>query len=434
MHIRATLSLLVTSFWFPSALAAGYGDKTTYSVNGNQIKTRRERNLDHWDSDTLAYYLDDYRGHDIAIMFYAQWDRNSHALAPYWDQIATKLDAGNTKSRLIMSLFDCELNVAHIELCKALNIEAYPTILFVGSGPYHDTDPITKSIFGKKSTGIMGEAPVRNTVKFQGNWQYTDSILDWIRTMQALSNWHIWTTEGFGRRLRNFLLPRASPNKPLPIGVPGSSSHGSSAERAGNSATIQVLEQQVETLVNRTKEVEKNMLRETRMLNNLLLPSSDQDMFEVLNKEKIWDSVEKKTANVQQQVLQSCTSQISLYYCQRVSTKVATDLVNELEASGKSVEEMLQMDTLEQDVLDRVSKEEPYCGILDQCVLNDFRGEVCRPTSCPFKNDIACRYVTSCFDAELQKEFAEALGLSLVELDASTLAITENGKKTGWSI
>ena len=63
---------------------------------------RRENNLDHWDSDTLAYYLDEYPGYDLAVMFYASWDEHSHKLAPYWNQIAHILGAGTTKSKLIM--------------------------------------------------------------------------------------------------------------------------------------------------------------------------------------------------------------------------------------------------------------------------------------------------------------------------------------------
>jgi hypothetical protein len=70
-----------------------------------------------------------------------------------------------------MALFDCELNNQHIQLCKALSVTYYPTLLFVGSGPYHATDPVTGAILGAKSAGVMGPAPVWNTVKFQGNWQ-----------------------------------------------------------------------------------------------------------------------------------------------------------------------------------------------------------------------------------------------------------------------
>ena len=65
-------------------------------------QVRREHSLDHWDSDTLAYYLDNYSGYDAAIMFYANWDTNSHQLAPYWNDIAVKMDAGTTQSKLIM--------------------------------------------------------------------------------------------------------------------------------------------------------------------------------------------------------------------------------------------------------------------------------------------------------------------------------------------
>ncbi len=65
-------------------------------------KARRENGLDHWDSDTLAYYLDNYPGYDLAVMFYAQWDTNSHQLAPYWNQIAHDMDAGSSQSKIIM--------------------------------------------------------------------------------------------------------------------------------------------------------------------------------------------------------------------------------------------------------------------------------------------------------------------------------------------
>ena len=67
-----------------------------------QTEVRREHNLDHWDSDTLAYYLDNYPGYDLAIMFYAPWDDNSRRLAPYWNRMAEILDAGSSQSKLIM--------------------------------------------------------------------------------------------------------------------------------------------------------------------------------------------------------------------------------------------------------------------------------------------------------------------------------------------
>jgi len=73
-----------------------------YGKKPKQTKVIRENNLDHWDSDTLAYYLDEYPGYDLAVMFYAPWDDYSNQLAPYWNQIAHILDAGTTQSKLIM--------------------------------------------------------------------------------------------------------------------------------------------------------------------------------------------------------------------------------------------------------------------------------------------------------------------------------------------
>ena len=73
-----------------------------WDTNAQGVQVKRENSLDHWDSDTLAYYLDNYPGYDMAVMFYASWDQNSRALAPYWNQIAHEMDAGSTQSKIIM--------------------------------------------------------------------------------------------------------------------------------------------------------------------------------------------------------------------------------------------------------------------------------------------------------------------------------------------
>jgi len=440
MYFRLALTFLAACLLQPTVSAFGYGQQESYSVEGKKTAVRRERNLDHWDGDTLAYYLDDYRGHDAAIMFYAQWDQNSHALAPYWDRIATLLDAGKSKSRLVMALFDCELNFAHAELCKALNVDSYPTLMFVGSGPYHDTDPITKRIFGnKKSAGIMGDAPVYNTVKFQGNWQYGDAIKDWIRTMQALSNWHLWTTQGFGKRLRNFLLPhKKTPNDPLPVGIPnaavaaavasGGAAGGTSAQSTVDSTKTAALEKQVEALVETTTQLEKLASRGDALLDTLLnsAPSSalDKDAYFVMQEYNVWESIAKKEDNSEEELIfYSCVVQMALDYCQRVSKDVATNLVLELEAAGQTLDDMLESPTLEQDILDAVAKVEPYCGLLDQCFLTSFADEQCRPDKCPFQNPAACKYLTACFDPVVQADYAEALAEVKAKEAKTTAAI-----------
>jgi len=114
-----------------------YGEKT------KQTKVIRDNNLDHWDSDTLAYYLDEYPGYDLAVMFYAPWDDYSNQLAPYWNQIAHLLDAGTTQSKLIMSLFDCELNFSSYGIMQSFKCYALSdsTFYWFGTisryGPYH---------------------------------------------------------------------------------------------------------------------------------------------------------------------------------------------------------------------------------------------------------------------------------------------------------
>ncbi|KAL3943884.1 MAG: hypothetical protein SGBAC_002042 [Bacillariaceae sp.] len=425
MYCRLALAFLASCILLETSVSAlGYGaNQQSQSAENKQTTVRRERNLDFWDSDTLAYYLDDYRGHDVAVMFYAQWDRNSHSLAPYWDRIATLLDAGNSKSRLVMALFDCELNLAHTEICKALNVDAYPTLMFVGSGPYYDTDPITKSIFGaKRSAGIMGESPVSNTVKFQGNWQYGDAVMDWIRTMQALSNWHLWTTKGFGQRLRNFFLPHKTPNDPLPVGVPRVGGSGNSGGNEGtqglaDTAKTAALEKQVEALVKTTNQLEKLAFRGDALLDTLLNPVTsstlETDPYFSMKEHNVWESVAKKEENAENQILYSCVVQMSLDYCQRVSKEVATEIVLKLEATGQTIEEMLESPTLEQDILSAVAEIEPHCGLVDDCLVNSFADEKCRPDTCPFTNPNACRYLTACFDPIVQSDYAEALAESL---------------------
>lgn len=430
MMFSKTKLLWLSASMMSCVSTTAYPDATAYSTQGQNPIVRRERNLDHWDSDTLAYYMDNYPGYDLAIMFYAQRDRNSHLLAPYWDRIATMLDAGNTESRLLMSLFDCELNVAHGQMCDAMGVNAYPTLIFVGSGPYHDTDPFSKALFGQKSAGIMGEAPVPNTVKFQGNWQYGDAILDWIRTMRALSNWHTWSTQGFGKRLRNFFLPGKNKGnkKQLPVGIPGASSG-----TGPSTAQVKALETSLAQLSNTTLQLEKMVMRGSSMLDSVLVPVTDQDMFTIIDQQNAWKT--ESPVNANNEILRNCVMEMTLDYCQRASTKVATDLVTELEASGKTLDELLAMQGLEQIILDEVAKAEPYCAIVDNCVVTEYEDEKCRPKTCPFTNDVACKYLTSCLNEGLQQEYAEALGVTLENewngATDDTAPETEKAKK-GW--
>jgi hypothetical protein len=287
----------------------------------------------------------------------------------------------------------------------------------------------------------MGDAPIVNTVKFQGNWQYTDAVLDWIRTMQALSNWHMWTTHGFGKRLRNFFWPHGkTPNTPVPIGIPagkqiadnnsgGGPSTPTTMSSTADAAEVAALQQTVAALTTSTEQLENIALRTATMLESVLLPMTTQDMFTLMEEAKAWTA--KDADSPQKEVLRNCLLELGLDYCDRVGVKVASELVNDLEAAGNTMEEMLAMTTLEQDVVDRLAKEEPYCAILNDCILSDMAGEKCRPSTCPFTNPAACSYMTSCLDPELQQAYAVALGLSLEEPAAAAAA---GSKKSGWGI
>ena len=118
--------------------------------------------------------------------------------------------------------------------------------------------------------------------------------------------------------------------------------------------------------------------------------------------------------------------EVSLDYCQRMVDPVGTKVVDDLLASNISSEELMAAsDNIDQLILDELSKHEPYCGILDNCITGDMKDESCRPKTCPFSNELACRLVTSCMDPSIMREYAEAL-----ELDIDALLSPSGGAKT----
>lgn len=378
-------------------------------------KVRRENGLDHWDSDTLAYYLDNYPGHDLAVMFYAQWDTNSHQLAPYWNQIAHGMDAGSSQSKIIMALFDCELNNVHTQLCAAAGITHYPTMMFIGSGPFYDSDPFSKIFFGKKHAGMMGEAPIANTVKFQGNWQYLDSVKDWLKTMQALSRWHLWSTQGFGKKLRTFLLPSRKKNSQLPVGVPGgslaSSSGASGSSSTGGGASVAMLEKEVEAYKKATEDLTKVASRAATMMEGVLFGEDSKDMFTYLDQRKAWESTTYENLD---DIYRACVLEVSLDYCQRTAEPTSKKVVNELLSSDLSEAELQKAsENVETLIMEQLAKDEPYCAILDQCIATDMKDQKCRPKKCPFNNELACRLLNSCEDPSIIKEYADVLKLDV---------------------
>jgi len=343
-----------------------------------------------------------------------------------------------------------------MELCKSIKVTHYPTLMFIGSGPFYDTDPITKLLLGKeRSAGVMGESPVPNTIKFQGNWQYTDSILDWIKTMQALSRWHTWSTKGFGKRLRNLILRGKMQNEQLPLGVPGRSTSSSSSSSssstsslkggasAATDADIEYLQKQVEKWQNATDDITKVAVRTATMLDSVLFENEKStDMFTLLDERDAWKDM--KSSTDLNDIYRFCVMEVALDYCQRLADTVGTKVVDKLIASDLSSDELLAAsDNMETLILDELNTQEPYCGILDTCIASDMKDESCRPKSCPFINENACRYTTSCYDPSVVVEYAEALKLDMDTLMKSsspgggagaseTATAIEEKKKGGW--
>ncbi|KAL7467123.1 hypothetical protein ACHAXS_007387 [Conticribra weissflogii] len=454
--------------------------------------SRRERNLDHWDVSTAAAYLglhpetlkplpqytetpsssssssglltseskeemlDEYVGHDAAIMFYAQWDRNSHAIAPSWDAIATHINAGSRSSNLIMALFDCEKNSRHMEVCLSAGVKVYPTFMFVGSGEYRDTDFLTRSILGKdKSAGPYGAAPLKRTVKFQGNWQYGDQLLDWVNIMKGLSSWHSMSESGPLRGLRNGIFGFMTGGKfwggkrgrgrskagkegaSLPVGIPpgfqtefrgagGASTSSSASGSMANAADMKKMNE-LEAKLNSTEEArdlyEKAVTHSSYLLEGLLFPSSNDpsgdekvmDPFAILAESDGWFS--NATAlppnapnDNHPSILRSCMLELIIDYCNRITTRKTNAYLDELSAIP-DYEPFPSMDEIEKRLLDDVKGQEPFCAMIETCMLNNFEDEECRPAKCPFENKVACNYLEVCMNPNVQDEYGVALGL-----------------------
>lgn len=289
-------------------------------------------------------------------------------------------------------------------------------MMFIGSGPFYDSDPFSKILFGKKHAGMMGESPIPNTIKFQGNWQYLDSVKDWIKTMQALSRWHLWSSQGFGKKLRTFLMPNRKKNAQLPIGLPGGSlaASGSGGSSSSGGASVAMLEKEAKEYKNAAEEMTKVASRAATMMEGMLFGEDSQDMFTFLDKKNAWKSNKYENLN---DIYRACVMETSLDYCQRMAEPTSNKIVNELLGSNLSSEELqAASDNIEALIMEELSKKEPYCAILDQCIVSDMKDQKCRPKKCPFNNELACRMLNSCEDPSIVKEYADALKLDVEAL------------------
>ena len=95
------------------------------------------------------------------------------------------------------------------------------------------------------------------------------------------------------------------------------------------------------------------------------------------------------------------------------------------------------MDEIEGRLLDDMAKREPYCWLIEMCVLTNFEGtgmdgmtaveggpsssssssslllslSSCCPPKCPFANEVECMYAKCCLNQNVQEEYGVTLGL-----------------------
>jgi len=406
---------------------------TVLVIHGASEVTR-PYHLDYLDVETMEYYLSaPMEDFDVAVLFYAQWCNNCHKFAPLWDQISRIHQAGTEQSNLIMGLFDCEADTAHSEVCNKAGIKHYPTITFFSlSGQKY---PLRKP---------------RHSTQFGGNWQYGDAVYDWLRTVSGLSGWH---RLGWGKKLRSLVFgTRTKPkDKALPKGIPGraaAATGGRSSPTSETGTPSAVSDKMVKDLEAEVKEYKEIAVRSSTLLDAILFPLTTgeyvvetdnkknvTDVFHLLADSNGWNSTDN-----QDSILKACVMEISLDYCSRLNTWLTNDWVAN----------QVGLETLTDEIVAAYTKylneasitSEPYCMIVEECILSDYVKEGCRPAQCPFQDPAACRYISACLAPELQAEYAKALNLSAEQI-TSTMDTTEkpdssssesSKKKGGWGM
>ena len=342
--------------------------------------------------------------------------------------------------------------------------------MFVGSGPYHDRDPLTARLvpLAGKSAQKAGTVPteLKRVVQFAGDWRYAEQVMDWIKCMRGLSRWHRLNTEGwlsvlrrgiFGLLRKPDMNSKAKANS-LPVGVPpkliearnaangGGGGGMSTAETAALQKKVTTLETQMKSYDDLLTTSNEAVLHASYTVDSFLMPTTPKegelgadcvvetsyppyvDVYAALKQSDGWDTTaDSAPAGAQadddasadgtdaqssglsdEYLLRSCVVDLSLDYCTRVSTRVTTDYLDELETIPEA--DYPKLSDLDALLNNRTDAVEPYCSTFTECYVDEFQDDAqCRPEACPFKNEVACRYVANCLDARIKKEYTEAL-------------------------
>lgn len=416
--------------------------KKKSSSSSSTSKVKRINQLDYFDIDTMLYYLQaPALEYDVAVLFYAQWCKNCHAFAPLWDQISRYMHAGTKQSQLIMGLFDCEANYQHAELCtERVGITHYPTIVYMSMAGNTLQKKKKRKGRSKDKRNIMISIPTHITT-FPGNWQYGDAVMDWLNALSKLSNWH---RHDYGSRIRQWILfggrshknhPNALSKQALPIGIP------SDARNQQEILQLQTLQTETNNLAVRSsifvdclllpKSATEYLLQSSTSTKTLttkeLVTMADShgknytDVYALLQHRNAWKAASSSsststTTTTTDLVLRTCASEVSLDYCTRLSEQYADTWLKERLGSSSSSS---SLDITEAEYLQfsdhlhkYLNETEPFCAVMDECVMVNFENaEKCQPSKCPFRDPVACRYLTACLTEPIQIEYAEAMQL-----------------------
>merc|ERR1712238_619735 len=111
--------------------------------------------------------------------------------------------------------------------------------------------------------------------------------------------------------------------------------------------------------------------------------------------------------------------------------KLTTDYLNVLEEgfSSSNMTEYPTLTEMEGELVTIITNTEPYCARLNDCYVGGFKGDGCRPSTCPFGNVGACRYVAACLLPRVAGEYRTVVENSLK--DGSTIYVEGGGDGDG---
>jgi hypothetical protein len=248
-----------------------------------------------------------------------------------------------------MVYFNCEEDEGSMSICQSYDVTHYPTLV------YH---------------GVNLTPPRRNWAKFNGNVGVGEEVRDWILIMNKISGYErtegrIWELLGWGKKQKKEKRRKQIEAAAQAQGsVPTKGGGGNDEEMSALNDALQAGLGQYDVL-----------------LSNLLLTNGDIDAFTYLNEVNWTDDIVK-----------TCVIDTTVDYCSRYVDNIRTPLMSE------------------DEVVEIISTEEPYCVVLDGCVdANMPDNYSCRPKVCPL-GVMGCRYVGVCMEDDVKDVYIEAMG------------------------